>query len=113
MSQKVRVQHLLVKHTGSRNPTSWKSPQITRSKEEALQLLAGYRERIAKGEVEFGALARTESDCGSARAGGDLGFFERGQMQAPFEAVAFSLAVGELSGFVDTASGVHIMMRIG
>jgi hypothetical protein len=34
---------------------------------------------------EFEALAKVESDCSSARAGGSLGFFGRGQMQRPFE----------------------------
>jgi hypothetical protein len=36
---KVQCRHLLVKHKNSRNPSSWRQPTITRSKDEALELL--------------------------------------------------------------------------
>lgn len=109
---KVRCCHLLVKHRDSRRPASWKSPKITRTKEEAIKILEGFRERIKAGEVKFQDLARVESDCSSARAGGDLGFFYRGDMQKEFEDVAFALEVGEMSDIVSTQSGVHIILRI-
>lgn len=51
------------------------------------------------------------SDCSSARSGGDLGTFGRGQMQRPFEDAAFALPVGQLSSIVDTDSGVHLVLR--
>jgi NIMA-interacting peptidyl-prolyl cis-trans isomerase 1 len=54
---------------------------ITRTEEEALEILKGFREKIASGEVEFAALAAKESDCSSAKRGGDLGPFSKGQMQ--------------------------------
>ena len=69
---KIRTAHLLVKHKDSRRPSSWKQDSITRSKEDALGLLKGYEERIRKGEVSISELAKTESDCSSARKGGDL-----------------------------------------
>lgn len=37
----VQCSHLLVKHAGSRRPLSWREEEITRSKEEALELLKG------------------------------------------------------------------------
>ena len=36
---------------------------------------------------KFREIASVRSDCGSFQAGGDLGQFGRGQMQAPFEEV--------------------------
>ncbi|KAJ1910269.1 Peptidyl-prolyl cis-trans isomerase NIMA-interacting protein 1 [Tieghemiomyces parasiticus] len=115
----VRASHLLVKHRDSRRPSSWKEANITRSREEALALLDGYRQQIVSasggdGQVEqreFARLASQHSDCSSAKAGGDLGLFGRGQMQKPFEDAAFGLAVGRMSGPVVTESGVHIILR--
>lgn len=112
MPDQVRCRHLLVKHEGSRRPSSWKSDRIVRNKEQALELLAGYRQSIISGQTTFEQLARTESDCSSASSGGDLGYFGLGQMQKPFEDVAFGLDIGEISGYVDTDSGVHIIQRI-
>ena len=60
----------------------------------------------------FCAAAQQRSDCGSFKAGGDLGFFGRGQMQKPFEDASFALQVGEMTGIVDTDSGSHILLRI-
>ena len=37
----VQCSHLLVKHAGSRKPSSWRSDHITRSKEEAMDILEG------------------------------------------------------------------------
>jgi len=64
-----------------------------------------------KEEATFEELAKQFSDCSSAKQGGDLGPFGRGQMQKPFEEATFALAVGELSQPVFTDSGVHIIKR--
>jgi NIMA-interacting peptidyl-prolyl cis-trans isomerase 1 len=34
-------------------------------------------------------------------------------MQKPFEDATFALGVGEISGIVDTQSGVHLILRAG
>ncbi|OGM44956.1 peptidyl-prolyl cis-trans isomerase ssp-1 [Aspergillus bombycis] len=95
---KIRCSHLLVKHRESRRPSSWRESEITRSKEEAIDILRGHEERIKSGEVSLGDLA--------------IGFFGRGEMQKEFEDAAFALQPGEVSGIVDTASGVHLIERI-
>ena len=41
----------------------------------------------------------------------DRGFFGPGEMQKEFEQAAFALKPGEVSGIVDTASGVHLIER--
>ncbi|KAL9598601.1 MAG: hypothetical protein Q9179_003854 [Wetmoreana sp. 5 TL-2023] len=107
----IRAAHLLVKHKDSRRPSSWKEQNITRSKEEAILILSGHQGRIKSGEISLGDLAQSESDCSSARKNGDLGFFGRGEMQKEFEEVAFGLEPGQVSGVVDTPSGVHLIQR--
>ncbi|KAK5659639.1 hypothetical protein OQA88_846 [Cercophora sp. LCS_1] len=109
---KIRAAHLLVKHNESRRPSSWRETQITRTKSEARSILERYQKSIDSGEVSLGELASTESDCSSARKRGDLGYFGRGDMQKEFEDAAFALKVGEISGIVDTASGLHLIERL-
>ncbi|XP_061687108.1 peptidyl-prolyl cis-trans isomerase NIMA-interacting 1 [Syngnathoides biaculeatus] len=110
---KVRCSHLLVKHNQSRRPSSWREQNITRSKDDALDLIQNYIERIKSEEEKFDKLASQFSDCSSAKNGGDLGLFGRGQMQKPFEDASFALKIGEMSGPVFTDSGVHIILRTG
>jgi len=111
----VRCAHILVKHNKSRRPSSWKQDNITRSKQEAIVILKGYQERLVVAKdlrTEFEKIATTESDCSSAKRGGDLGPFGPGQMQKPFEDASFALQVGEMSNIVETDSGVHLIYRI-
>uniref|UniRef100_A0AAA9RY71 Peptidyl-prolyl cis-trans isomerase n=1 Tax=Bos taurus TaxID=9913 RepID=A0AAA9RY71_BOVIN len=84
---RVRCSHLLVKHSQSRRPSSWRQEKITRTKEEALELINGYIQKIKSGEEDFESLASQFSDCSSAKARGDLGAFSRGStrwQQSPF-----------------------------
>lgn len=69
---KIRCSHLLVKHRDSRRPSSWREAEITRSKEEAIDILKGHEQRIQSGETTLGDIAISESDCSSARKKGDL-----------------------------------------
>ncbi|CAJ1435844.1 unnamed protein product [Effrenium voratum] len=99
----IRCLHILKKHTKSRRPSSWREKVITRTLEEATYQLKELRKGLeAKAttkerQTEFERLARKESDCGSAREGGSLGKFGRGQMQKPFEDAAFALEVNQMS----------------
>jgi NIMA-interacting peptidyl-prolyl cis-trans isomerase 1 len=119
--KEVRVLHILKKHKGSKRPSSWRNPKITQTKEEAHEELEGLLEILQEEEGDlkelratFQELARTESDCSSAKRGGDLGFFGRRKMQPPFEEASFRLKIGELTKkIVDTKSGSHILLRIG
>ena len=65
--------------------------------------------KLETGE-DFAEIAKEESaDSGSKDKGGDLGFFERGVMDASFEEAAFSLGIGEISAPVKTMFGYHII----
>lgn len=60
--------------------------------------------------ADFAALALEHSiDTGSGSRGGDLGWFERGRMVAPFEEAAFGTPAGELSDITATEYGYHIV----
>lgn len=121
--EQVRASHLLVKHKDSRRPSSWKEANITRTKEEAADILKQHQAALGPNPTpeQFSQLASQHSyvhktnpsDCSSARSGGDLGPFGRGQMQAPFEKAAFALPVGGLSDIVETDSGLHLIQRTG
>ena len=66
-------------------------------------------DRIKKGE-DFAKLAKENSeDAGSAKNGGELGFFGRGMMVKPFEKAVFSMKEGEVSKPVLTRFGWHII----
>lgn len=117
--EQVRVLHILKKHRGSRRPASWRNPKITDSREKAVSDLGELISILKESEGDpkelratFEELARTESDCSSAKRGGDLGFFGRRKMQPNFEKASFALKVGELSDIVDTSSGVHVILRL-
>ena len=107
----IRCSHLLVKHSGSRRPSSWREENITRSKDEAMSIIREYERKISSGVCSLEELAKDFSDCSSARKGGDLGFFGPRSMQKPFEDVAFKLGVGDMSSVVDTDSGLHLILR--
>ena len=81
---------------------------ISPEREGAEDLVEELEDRLQAGE-DFSQLAEEYSDCPSADDGGDLGFFTRGQMVAPFEEAAFSLEEGEISEPVETEFGLHLI----
>ena len=67
--------------------------------------------RIREGE-SFAKVARDVSDGPTAREGGDLGYFRRGQMLPVLEQAAFALKPGEVSGLIRVTGdrgGYHLV----
>ncbi len=89
-----------------------KPPVSVEEKMEIRERLNEMRKRILNGE-RFSTLAVLYSeDPGSARKGGELGYYGRGELYPEFEAVAFKLRDGEVSEIVETQAGYHIIQMI-
>ncbi|HAJ34368.1 MAG TPA: hypothetical protein DCL15_01565 [Chloroflexi bacterium] len=89
-------------------PTPTPTPE-PRDDAATLALANELRQRLLAGE-DFATLAAEYSDDpGSAANGGDLGWFGKGQMVAPFEEAAFSLPIGEISEPVKSDFGYHLI----
>lgn len=82
------------------------------SEKEAVRArLEQIRQEIIAGKMDFASAARAFSqDLGSARQGGDLGEFKKGQMVPEFERVAFSQPIGEVSPVFESPFGFHILL---
>ena len=91
-----RARHILLRVT----------PQLTEA--AAKDKLADIRKRIASGQ-DFAGLAKENSDDGSAKDGGDLGWTNPGMFVPEFEQVMNGLAPGQLSEPLVSRFGVHLI----
>jgi peptidyl-prolyl cis-trans isomerase C len=97
--EQVRARHILIRVPQEVSPTD--DAKLKSKADDALK-------RAKTGE-DFAALAKELSDDGSKENGGDLGFFPRGRMVAPFEEAVFALQPGQISEIVRTQFGYHII----
>ena len=101
--ERVHASHILISV-----PKGADAAAKTQARTKAADIL-----KDVKGGKDFAALAKEHSqDPGSAQNGGDLGFFQQGQMVGPFNDVAFTLAPGAISDLVETDFGFHIIKVI-
>lgn len=93
-----------------------RSVQFARPQVKARHILVEQESRALElkaqieGGADFGELAREHStDRGSARLGGDLGWFEQGRMVEEFSEAAFGADKGAVVGPVQTRFGFHLI----
>ncbi|GMR12126.1 MAG: hypothetical protein BMS9Abin29_0314 [Gemmatimonadota bacterium] len=67
------------------------------------------KRRVEDGQSFSDMAIEFSQDPGTKSQGGDLGWFERGQMVRPFEDAAFALRPGEISDIVQTPFGLHLI----
>lgn len=85
------------------------TPSPSQSDRDSLRELAERIDIRAKAGDDFTLLAQAYSSDASGKNGGDLGWFQRGQMVPEFEKAAFALQPGEVSDVVETRYGYHII----
>jgi len=89
------------------------NPKATEKlKNEARNLAQSLLDSLKAG-ADFSKLAKQYSDDpGSAAQGGNLGYVKRGVFFPEFEAAAFALKKGELSGVVESPVGFHVIQLL-
>jgi parvulin-like peptidyl-prolyl isomerase len=103
--EEVHVAHVLVQWSGV--PRS----EVQRTQEEARARAEEARARLVAGEP-IEAVAASLSDGPTGVRGGDLGWFQRGQMVPAFDEAAFSLSPGDISEIVESPLGYHVIVRL-
>jgi len=104
--EKIHARHILIR-------PDMKNKDRGAAKKAAVEKARKILARVKAGE-DFSALARKySSDPGSAKKGGDLGWFPKGVMMKTFEEAAFALKKGEVSDVVETPFGAHIIRLEG
>ncbi len=98
--------NLVVPQTRARHILLRTGAQLTES--VARERLADLRKRIAAG-LDFATAAKDNSQDGSAKEGGDLGWAVLGQFVPEFEEVMNSLAPGQISEPLVSRFGVHLI----
>ena len=83
------------------------SPQL--SETAARSQLNDFRKRILAGQADFAALARDNSQDGSAAQGGDLGWAGPGMFVPEFEEALNRLAPGQISDPLVSRFGAHLI----
>ena len=98
--EQVRASHILI---------ALNEQDSAEKRGSALEKITEVQAKLKSGE-DFASLAEEYSEGPSSTQGGDLGFFQRGQMVKAFEDAAFALKEGELSDIVETSFGYHLII---
>ncbi|MFH0132847.1 peptidylprolyl isomerase [Variovorax sp. VaC1] len=83
-----------------------------RTTAQAVAQLAEFKRRLQAGTADFAGLARDNSQDGSAKDGGDLGWSQPGQFVPEFEEAMDRLSPGQISDPVVSRFGVHLIQVV-
>ena len=100
----VKSSHILITYEGAERA----NPTVKRTKAEADKKAKELFKEVKNNVEDFAVYARDNSDGTSAPQGGDLGFFQQGQLTEEFDAFIFGNPVGALD-LVETDFGFHII----
>lgn len=99
LPERRKARHILIK-TAATDNAEQKTAKRSKIDEIAAKIKAG---------EDFAELAKKNSEDSSAKQGGDLGLFGRGQMIKPFEDTVFAMKEGQTSDVVETTFGLHLI----
>ena len=104
----IKASHILIKSEATDDMTDEEKEE---AEEEALKTAKEIIKKLDDGE-KFEDLAKEYSDDSSASDGGNLGYFNRGEMVSEFEDAAIELEVGKYTEKpVKTQFGYHIILK--
>lgn len=95
--QQTRARHILLR------------PSAQLSVDAAQKRLTGFKQQLESGKASFEALARENSEDGSASLGGDLGWASPGMFVPEFEEAMNRLPINGVSDPVVSRFGVHLI----
>ena len=101
--EQIRVSHILIGFDDI-DPNS----DVGNEKKIHLKKIEELLEKIKNG-ADFAKLAKNNSTDISKIDGGDIGYFQKGQIPKPFEDAAFALEPNDISDIVETQFGYHII----
>ena len=97
--ERVRIQQIFFAISAQTTPKQ--AENLTRQLEEL-------RSKIVAGE-DFSQMAVKYSQDASAKEGGDMGYFSRGELMPLIENAAFNMQAGDVSAVIRTPVGIHII----
>jgi peptidyl-prolyl cis-trans isomerase D len=97
--KKVRARHILIRSDDKADPAA---------KAAARKRIEEAKKAVDDG-MDFAEAATKFSEDSTKSKGGDLGYFSKGQMVAPFEKTAFNMEKGKVSDIVETKFGFHVI----
>lgn len=103
--EQISAKHILI----SLNPTDENGEETERPAEDALAIAQTVKAKLDAGEDFDALMEEYNEDPGEGTAGYTFG---RGEMVPEFEAAAFALKPGEVSGIIETSYGYHIIKRV-